>query len=324
MRLHGLRRIRFLSKLPDYWKGVIFILISGCCWGFHGVLIKYALALGGSFLQIFVLEALFAAAFFALFARSFFKTVKPEGFIQWLKLLCIGFATIGVGYFLFLSYSLGPVAIPATLMFLYLPVVYLVSLLSGHQSLSLVKVGAISLVLLGAILTTQILHTFDEPGALAAVWAAVGAAMSYAVVFILTPSIGAYTTSEFRSFVVSSIGFLGCLVIFSFSPSLWFDLGDNAWKFYLFALFLGVVGQTVPVITLMKGLPLTGGTLGGVLASIELPIAVFSSVILLGESLTVSKVVGVLLVLSGIVLYNYAENLIKSSLIVSKLANEDI
>jgi drug/metabolite transporter (DMT)-like permease len=284
-------------------------MVSGCCWGFHGVLIKYAFVLGGSFLQVFILEALFAAIFFSFFSRSFFKTVRPAGFQQWARLLAIGLATIGVGSFLFLSYSLGPVAIPATLMFLYLPVVYLVSILTGQQTVSPVKIVAISLVLIGAVFTTEILSTFREPGAIPAVLAASAAAMSYAVVFILTPAVGAYTTAEFRSFVVSGVGFLGCMVILAFVPTLWYDMGENSLKFYSFALFLGVVGQTLPVITLMKGLPLTGGSLGGVVASIELPIAVFSAALLLGESLHLYKILGVVLVLCGIVFYNYAENL---------------
>ena len=287
----------------------MYVLVSGCCWGFHGVLIKYAFALGGSFLQVFIAEVLFAAIFFSFFAGSFFKTVKPEGLKQWGSLLAIGLATVGVGNFLFLSYSLGPVAIPATLMFLYLPVVYLVSILTGHQHVSALKIGAIAVVLVGAVFTTEILTTFREPGAIPAVLAAFAASMCYAVIFILTPSIGAYTTAKFRSFVVSAIGFLGCLVILAFMPSLWYDLGENSSKFLVFVLFLGVVGQTLPVIMLMKGLPLTGGSLGGVVASIELPIAVFSAALLLGESLNSFKIFGVVLVLSGIVLYNFTERL---------------
>jgi drug/metabolite transporter (DMT)-like permease len=298
-----------LSELTNSKRGILFILASGSCWGFHGVLIKYAFALGGSFLQIFMLEVFFAAVFFGCFARSFFKKVKPVGLKQWGSLLAIGLATIGVGNFLFLSYSLGPVAIPATLMFLYLPIVYLVSILAGHQTLSPFKVGAISLVLLGAVLTTEILFTFREPGAIGSVLAATAAAMCYAVVFVLTPTVGAYTTAEFRSFTISAIGFLGCLVILAFVPSLWHDMGTSSVKFYVFALFLGVVGQILPVMALMRGLPLTGGSLGGMVASIELPIAVFSAALLLGESLHINKLLGVVLVLSGIVLYNYAENL---------------
>ena len=63
----------------------------------------------------------------------------------------------------------------------------------------------------------------------------------------------------------------------------------------------------MPVIFLMKGLPLTGSSLGGVVASIELPIAVFSAFILLGESLNLFKLIGVFLVLLGIITYNFAD-----------------
>jgi drug/metabolite transporter (DMT)-like permease len=63
----------------------------------------------------------------------------------------------------------------------------------------------------------------------------------------------------------------------------------------------------LPVITLMKGLPLTGSSLGGVLAAVELPIAVLGAAILLGESLNFLKLVGIVLVLSGIILYNLSD-----------------
>ena len=296
-----------MSSLSGISKGVAYVAISGVCWGFHGVMIKHALGLGASFMQIFLVEVLFACIFFSLFWSKFFKQIRPSGFSQWFRLLLIGLATVGVGYFLFLSYSLGPVAIPATLMFLYLPVVYGLSLLKKDEHLSFIKTTSIAFVLFGATLTTQILTTFDETNILASVITATCASICYAVVFILTPDIGKYTSAEFRSFTVSGIGFLGCIIILFFEPTLWYDLGDNSLRFYIFAILLGIVGQTMPVIFLMKGLPLTGSSLGGVVASIELPIAVFSAFILLGESLTLFKLIGVLLVLAGIITYNLAD-----------------
>ena len=180
-------------------------------------------------------------------------------------------------------------------------------MLKKDEHLSFIKTTSIAFVLFGATLTTQILTTFDETNILASVITATCASICYAVVFILTPDIGKYTSAEFRSFTVSGIGFLGCIIILFFEPTLWYDLGDNSLRFYIFAILLGIVGQTMPVIFLMKGLPLTGSSLGGVVASIELPIAVFSAFILLGESLTLFKLIGVLLVLAGIITYNLAD-----------------
>ena len=298
-----------MSSSRNAGKGVALVAISGICWGFHGVMIKYAIGLGASFMQVLLVEVSFAFVFFAFFGSKFFKENRPQGFVQWFRLILIGLATIGVGYFLFLSYSLGPVAIPATLMFLYLPIVYGFSIFTKNQRLSLIKSFAILSVLMGAILTTQIFSTFHQSSALASVIAASCASMCYALVFILTPSVGAYTSAEFRSFTVSGIGLIGCILIIQSAPSLWYDLGENAAEFYIFAVLLGVVGQVLPVISLMKGLPLTGSSLGGVVASIELPIAVLSALVLLGEALTVVKIFGVLLVLLGIVIYNFAEKL---------------
>lgn len=288
----------------DRWKGIIFVLISGCCWGFHGVLIKIALGMGISFFQAFFFETVFATIFFAFFAKSFFRGARPRSLIQWLGIFALGIDTIGVGYFLFLAFSVGPVAIGATLMFMYLPVVYAYSLIVGHQVFSLKKIAAIILILIGASLTTEIVTSVSEPGALLAVLAAIAASMCYSVVFILTPPVSKYTTPLFRSFSASAVGLLGSAVILFMKSDLWFPIPENYGPIVIIVIVLGFVGQTLPVITLMKGLPITGSSLGGVLASVELPIAVFSAALILGESINVVKVCGVVLVLTGIVYYN--------------------
>ena len=288
----------------DRWKGIVFVLISGCCWGFHGVLIKIALAMGISFFQAFFFETVFATLFFAFFARSFFKGARPRTLIQWLGIFALGIDTIGVGYFLFLAFSVGPVAVAATLMFMYLPVVYAYSLIVGHQKFSMKKIAAIALILVGAFLTTEIVSSVNQPGALMAVFAAIAASMCYAVVFILTPPVSKYTTPLFRSFSASSVGFVGSAIILFSNSDLWFPIPDNYGPLIIIVVVLGLVGQTLPVITLMKGLPITGSSLGGVLASVELPIAVFSAALILGESINATKVLGVILVLTGIIYYN--------------------
>ena len=300
------------AQIPSKrWLGILFVLTSGCCWGFHGILIKYGLALGASFLQVFLFEVLFATVFFGAFGKTFFRKLRPTKAGHWWSLIGIGLSVVGVGYFLFLAFSLGPVAIGATLMFMYLPVVYAYSLLAKHQTLSLTKVLSIGCILLGAVLTTEILDSFNQAGAIPAVFAALAASMCYSVVFILTPGIANHTTPIFRSFFSSFVGLVGSLVILAFVPQLWFPISGNFWPLLGMAIVLAVVGQTLPVITLMKGLPITGSSLGGVLASIELPIAVFAAAMLLGESLNSLKLVGVALVVAGIVAYNLSDRVRK-------------
>lgn len=289
------------------WLGILLVLITGACWGFHGVVIKLAFQMGASFLQVFLLEVGLAMFVFALLWKRFFVGARPQNKMHWLQIMVAGIASIGVGNFLFLSFSLGPVAIGATLLFMYLPQVYVVSLLMKWQSFQWIKLFALGLLLLGAVFATNIIEVLATGAGLGAILAGLAGSTCYALIFILTPGMASFTTTEFRSFILAVIGTAGCLVILFFQPHLWGNLEGSTLRIVLIFGGLLCFGQTVPVYCLMKGLPLTGSSLGGVLASVELPIAVIAAALILGESLTWQKTLGVLFILFGIVVYNVAK-----------------
>ena len=284
--------------------GIILVLISGACWGFHGVIIKKAYEVGASFQQVFFAETLFASIFFLFFARSFGHKQRPHTTSQWRDLAMCGIASLALGTFLFLAFSLGPIAIGATLLFLYMPQVYGYAVFRGIQSFSYLKTVSICLLLLGAGATTNILGTFDGDGFTGAIFAALAASTCYAIIFLLTPRLSAFTSATFRSFSISFICFLGSgtmLLAFPFTR----NQEPIEWLPFLgLALILGFLGQTLPVITLMKGIPIVGSSIAGALASIELPVAVISSAIFLGETVTITQSLGVALVFIGIILFN--------------------
>ncbi|MAM91882.1 MAG: hypothetical protein CMI15_10475 [Opitutaceae bacterium] len=284
--------------------GIILVLISGACWGFHGVIIKKAYAVGASFQQVFFAETLFASIFFLFFIRSFGGKQRPRTPNQWRDLAICGIASMALGTFLFLAFSLGPIAIGATLLFLYMPQVYGYAVFTGIQSFSYLKTFSICLLLVGAGATTNILGALKGDGFTGAILAALAASTSYAIIFLLTPRLSSFTNATFRSFSISFICFLGSgamLLAFPFmrnhEPIEWLP-------FLALALVLGLLGQTIPVITLMKGIPIVGSSIAGALASIELPVAVISSAIFLGETVTITQSLGVALVFIGILLFN--------------------
>ncbi len=289
--------------------GVILVLISGACWGFHGVLIKKAYAVGASFQQVFFAETLFASIFFICFARSFGRKQRPRTPGQWRDLLLCGIASLALGTFLFLAFSLGPIAIGATLLFLYLPQVYGYAVFRGIQSFSYLKALSIGLLLIGAGATTNILGAFEGNAFAGAIFAGLGASACYAIIFLLTPRLSSFTSATFRSFAISFTCFIGSgamLLAFPFMR----NQQPIDWPAFLgLALLLGFLGQTLPVITLMKGIPIVGSSFAGALASIELPVAVISSAIFLGETITFVQSVGVSLVFVGIVLFNLPDPL---------------
>ncbi len=209
-----------------------------------------------------------------------------------------------VGTFLFLAFSLGPIAIGATLLFLYMPQVYGYAVFRGIQSFSYLKTFSIGLLLIGAGATTNILGALNGDGYTGAILAALAASTSYAIIFLLTPRLSAFTSATFRSFSVSFICFLGSGSMLLALPFMRNQEPIEWLPFVGLAIVLGLVGQTIPVITLMKGIPIVGSSIAGALASIELPVAVISSAIFLGETVTITQSLGVALVFIGILLFN--------------------
>ncbi|TAG28547.1 MAG: hypothetical protein EAZ36_05735 [Verrucomicrobia bacterium] len=65
---------------------------------------------------------------------------------------------------------------------------------------------------------------------------------------------------------------------------------------------LGVLGQVIPVFLLVHFGPRVGSGLGSLLTATELPVAVGLSALLLGDTLGLTQIGGMVLVLAGIVL----------------------
>lgn len=285
-------------------KGALLVLTAGICWGLHGVFIKMAYKLGASFMEVFLVEGIIATAIFLAILRRQKSFVVPKKMADWLWLGFAGIASVGVGSFLFLSFSLGPIAIGATLLFLYLPQVYIFSVLFSKEKLDLLGFVSICLLLLGAGIATGFTTAFDQNGLKGAVLAGAIASSCYALIFILTPKLSTASSATFRSFFLSSSNVTGSLLVLTILPSTRGSVSSNFITLAGLALVLGIIGQALPVLTMMKGIPLAGPSLSGVLASTELPIAVIASAIVLDENISLQRGMGVALVFLGIILFN--------------------
>jgi drug/metabolite transporter (DMT)-like permease len=67
---------------------------------------------------------------------------------------------------------------------------------------------------------------------------------------------------------------------------------------------LAIFGTILPPIFLNKGFPLTGIGVGSILVSMEIPVSIAMAIWLLNETVTLSQILGVLLILSGIIVIN--------------------
>ncbi|MDQ8205466.1 DMT family transporter [Pelagicoccus sp. SDUM812003] len=285
-------------------RGAALVLLAGVCWGFHGVLIKFAYAMGASFMEVFLSEGIVASVVFAFLLRRSKSVQLPQSAKEWAWLALAGVTSLGVGSFLFLSFSLGPVAIGATLLFLYLPQIYLFSILSSRHAFRWSQLASVIILLLGAAIATDALSVFQGLESKGALLAGFAASVCYATIFLITPRISQHSSATFRSLFLSLANVLGSLLVLSSLPITRGEISSEPISFVALALVLGFVGQAIPIIAMMKGIPLAGSSLSGVLASTELPIAVISSALILDEAITLQRGAGVVLVFLGIVLFN--------------------
>ena len=162
-----------------------------------------------------------------------------------------------------------------------MPQVYGYAVFRGIQSFSYLKTFSIGLLLIGAGATTNILGALNGDGYTGAISPLSQLQLHTRSFFcslppqpLLPPHFGLspFPSSAFWQRV--------------YAPR--FALHEESRAYGMAAVrrsryCTGLVGQTIPVITLMKGIPIVGSSIAGALASIELPVAVISSAIFLGK-----------------------------------------
>ena len=169
-----------------------------------------------------------------------------------------------------------------------MPQVYGYAVFTGIQSFSYLKTFSICLLLVGAGATTNILGALKGDG--------------LPGLFSLPWPLQPHTRLSSCSLPASALYqrhisiLLNIIHLLSkkrgYAPSVSIYEKPRAHRmaaFFGLALILGLLGQTIPVITLMKGIPIVGSSIAGALASIELPVAVISSAIFLGETVTITQ-----------------------------------
>jgi len=288
-------------KKPDALSCAMIVLV-GATWGFHGPAIKLAFAAGFTFPQLVLGEYLVAALVFGGVVAL--QGLGPRGDRRfWGRLLLAGVFGCGVPLFLFWAYRLGPVSIGATLLFLYVPFSQILSFALTRRSPTPREWVSAALIVVGAAVAADFLKQADAAH-LRGTPLAVLAAVCFAAFFALTARLGGSGTPALRSLTCSGLGAVLTLAVAAAAGWPLLPAVHPAGRAAVWLLALGVFGQVVPVFLTLRFLPRTGSGLGSILASTELPVAVATSAVLLGERIGPAQIAGVALVLTGIALPN--------------------
>lgn len=277
------------------------MLLVGAAWGLHGPLLKLAYQEGLHFAWVSVGEYALATLAFGLAWRGSGSGWPRESRDFWIQMVLGGVVGSGVALFLFWSYQLGPVPVGATLLFLYVPFTSLLSALVHRRRPPAQELGSVGLVTAGAVLATGFLGVVG-PGRLRGAPQAILAALCFAGFFHLSAGVGHRSSPGFRSFFYSAVSGLFLLAV-SLAAGWNLALPEaRAGRILGWLAVLAAVGQVVPVFLMMRSAHRVGGSLGSILTSLELPVAVGLSSLILGDPLRPSQLAGIALILAGIAL----------------------
>lgn len=105
-----------------------------------------------------------------------------------------------------------------------------------------------------------------------------------------------------RTFIMSTVAL--AIISFVLDPEIIWN-GKLASGLWVHGLALGLFGIVLPILLFSIAVPKVGSALTSILSAMELPVAIIVSVIVLNESISVLKVIGIILVLLGMTLPTY-------------------
>ena len=161
------------------------------------------------------------------------------------------------------------------------------------------KIISVIIVLFGTFLATK-LYEFTIQLDWRGIFWGVLAAASFTTTMFTANKVALGISSSQRSLYML-LG--GAVIVFSFSA--YTQVGSlNIEIFKNYGLFLALFGTIIPPILLNAGFPKTGLGLGGIVASLELPVSVLMAFLILNEKVVFWQWTGIALIILAIVIMN--------------------
>lgn len=275
----------------------LLVLLGASSYGLLGSFVKMAYDAG--FTPQDVTSSQFALALLIL---ALMAVIQRKGFGQltWRdvsKLSILGVLATATSVFYYVSLSYLPASLAIVFLFQFAWIVTLIDYMVTHRKQTVMKWVSIVLVLTGTILAVNLFATdWSHVSTLGLVLGFLSA-ITYSAFLYWNEKVESKAPAIVNSLILTAASTV--MIFFVFPPKFAWSgaLMEGLW---FWALIIGGLGQVLPPILFNKGIPVIGGALAGILASIELPVAVVAASLLLGESVTPIRWLGIGLIVTGI------------------------
>lgn len=282
-------------------RGTALIIIAGAFWGSMGIFVRSLSAYGFSSLQIASMRLTISAVLMALVLII----KEPSGFRMKARDIPL-FLALGLMSVLFFSAcyfaAIELMTLSAAAILLYTSPIWvmLMSLVIFKERFSLKKLIALVLAFSGCALVSGIGSGGLTPlGVLVGLGAGIGYALYSIFSSLALRRYSPFAVTTYTFMIAAAGSWFICKPVEMLSL---ISAAHSVWALLLLVLVTGVITAVVPFLCYTLGLKTVEASRAAILATIEPVVASALGVIVFHELLTVSAVLGIILVLSGVIL----------------------
>lgn len=297
-------RARMTAARKRVMVGALHVLLAASCYGLQSTLVKLAYAQGYTPADALISQFVIGAVTLGLVSFMLSKRRGPgrpaRADLRSTLALMAGGTTIGLtGAFYYLAVAQTSVSGAIVLLMQSVWMGVALDAILTRRWPPAMKWASSAVIILGAVLATGYASNGAPISVLGLVFGLLGAAC-YTGVIWCSEHVAVDVAPIERSFIMILGGAAASIAVFA--PRLSTDL--HASVFWTWGCALAVTGTILPPFLFARGAPATGIGLAAILASAELPIAILSAVLVLGESFLATQWLGVALILGAVALSN--------------------
>lgn len=280
-------------------KYALLVFLGGCSYGILSTIVKIAYAAGLTPVEVCGGQVFFGMLLLwmaALRHRGFPLSVRRA-----LTLICCGLPIGLTTMFYYTALQTVTASFAIILLFQFVWVSTAIDCVFSRRLPDRQKVAAIAILLPGSVLAAGLVGSSDSISLTSGVLWGLASAVSYSFVLLVSGTVGCEVPPVLKS-ALMSVG--AATVIFSFMPPTFLlSLGSLA-AVVPYGIPLGIFGIALPPLLFSIGIPHTGPSLGSILTSSELPMAILMAFFVLGEHIALAQWLGVALIFLGVIVGN--------------------
>jgi drug/metabolite transporter (DMT)-like permease len=286
------------------FKGVILVLFGACSFGILSTFVKLAYADGYSLGDVTGTQAFFGALILwacYLIQRKISNPVTIATKSPWYILLAAGSVTGLVSMFYYQCVKLVPASLAIILLMQFVWISVLLELMIYKKKPTNLQLLAVVFVLMGTVLASGFTNTTSSEINYIGITYGLLAALCYAIFLMLNGKLG----NDYPPLKKSALMITGaCILIFIVLPPQFIVNGNLGGSLLKWGIILAVFGTVIPPLCFSTGIPKAGLTMSSILSSVELPVAVMMSSLVLHEQVSFTRWIGVIIILSALIVPN--------------------